>query len=64
VINLKIEILKLCGEIIQRFKILIVHMTALQYPLIFQEKEDGYHINIKQRNPSTGEEETNKKYVM
>jgi len=29
---------------------------ALQYRLIFWEEEDGYHINIKQRNPSTGEE--------
>lgn len=28
---------------------------ALQYPLIFWEGEDGYHINIKQTNPSTGE---------
>lgn len=27
---------------------------ALQYPLIFWEGEDGYHINIKQRNPATG----------
>lgn len=27
---------------------------ALQYPLIFWEGEDGYHINIKQRNPTTG----------
>lgn len=28
---------------------------ALQYPLIFWEGEDGYHINIKQRNAATGE---------
>lgn len=27
---------------------------ALQYPLIFWEGEDGYHLNIKQRNPTTG----------
>lgn len=27
---------------------------ALQYPLIFWEGEDGYHLNIKQRNPATG----------
>lgn len=27
---------------------------ALQYPLIFWEGEDGYHFNIKQRNPETG----------
>lgn len=27
---------------------------ALQYPLIFWQGDDGYHINIKQRNPSTG----------
>ncbi|XP_037930894.1 uncharacterized protein LOC119665730 [Teleopsis dalmanni] len=27
---------------------------ALQYPLIFWEGEDGYQINIKQRNPLTG----------
>jgi hypothetical protein len=27
---------------------------SMQYPLIFWEGEDGYHINIKQRNPSTG----------
>ena len=27
---------------------------ALQYPLIFWDGEDGYHLNIKQRNPSTG----------
>lgn len=27
---------------------------ALQYPLIFWEGEDGYHINYKQRNSSTG----------
>ena len=26
---------------------------ALQYPLIFWEGEDGYHLNIKQRNPTT-----------
>ncbi|XP_071043086.1 uncharacterized protein [Parasteatoda tepidariorum] len=29
---------------------------ALQYALIFWEGEDGYHLNIKQRNPTTGEE--------
>lgn len=27
---------------------------ALQYPLIFWEGDDGYHINIKQTNPQTG----------
>lgn len=27
---------------------------ALQYPLIFSEGEDGYHLNIKQRNLATG----------
>ena len=27
---------------------------ALQYPLIFWEGEDGYHLNIKQMNPTTG----------
>jgi hypothetical protein len=27
---------------------------ALQFPLIFWEGEDGYHLNIKQRNPTTG----------
>ena len=27
---------------------------ALQYQLIFWEGEDGYHLNIKQRNPTTG----------
>ena len=27
---------------------------VLQYPLIFWEGEDGYHLNIKQRNPTTG----------
>ena len=27
---------------------------ALQYPLKFWEGEDGYHLNIKQRNPTTG----------
>ena len=27
---------------------------ALQYPLIFWKGEDGYHFNIKQRNPTTG----------
>ena len=27
---------------------------TLQYPLIFWEGEDGYHLNIKQRNPTTG----------
>ncbi|XP_044764381.1 uncharacterized protein LOC123320949 [Coccinella septempunctata] len=31
---------------------------ALQYPLIFWEGEDGYHFNIKQRNPTTGVELT------
>ncbi|GFS88171.1 uncharacterized protein NPIL_178261 [Nephila pilipes] len=29
---------------------------ALQYPLIFWEGENGYPLNIKQRNPTTGEE--------
>lgn len=29
---------------------------ALQYPLIFWAGEDGYHINIMQRNPATGQE--------
>ncbi|GFY21602.1 ATP-dependent DNA helicase [Trichonephila clavipes] len=29
---------------------------ALQYPLIFWEGEDGFHLNIKQRNSTTGEE--------
>ena len=28
--------------------------NSLQYPLIFWEGEDGYHLNIKQRNPTTG----------
>lgn len=27
---------------------------ALQYPLIFWEGEDGYHLNIKQINSTTG----------
>lgn len=27
---------------------------ALQYPLLFWQGEDGYHINIKQVNPATG----------
>lgn len=27
---------------------------ALQYPMIFWDGADGYHINIKERNPSTG----------
>ena len=27
---------------------------ALQYPLIFWDGKDGYHLNIKQRNPTTG----------
>ena len=27
---------------------------ALQYPLVFWDGEDGYHLNIKQRNPTTG----------
>ena len=27
---------------------------ALQYPLIFWDGEDGYNLNIKQRNPNTG----------
>lgn len=27
---------------------------ALQYPLIFWDGADGYHLNIKQRNPVTG----------
>ncbi|XP_044763842.1 uncharacterized protein LOC123320558 [Coccinella septempunctata] len=31
---------------------------ALQYPLIFWEGEDGYHFDIKQRNPTTGVELT------
>ncbi|GIY01859.1 helitron_like_N domain-containing protein [Caerostris darwini] len=33
---------------------------ALQYPLIFWQGQDGYHINIKQVHPVTGNE-TNKK---
>ncbi|GIY13553.1 helitron_like_N domain-containing protein [Caerostris darwini] len=33
---------------------------ALQYPLIFWQGQDGYHINIKQVQPLTGDE-TNKK---
>lgn len=28
---------------------------ALQYPIIFWEGEDGYHFNIMQTNPTTGE---------
>ena len=28
--------------------------NALQYPLIFWDGKDGYQLNIKQRNPSTG----------
>ena len=27
---------------------------ALLYPLIFWDGEDGYHLNINQRNPTTG----------
>ena len=27
---------------------------ALQYPLIFWEGEEKYHLNFKQRNPTTG----------
>ncbi|XP_011213487.3 uncharacterized protein LOC105233194 [Bactrocera dorsalis] len=37
---------------------------ALQYPLIFWEGEDGYHLNIKQRNPTTGEVLTKKVSAM
>lgn len=33
---------------------------GLQYPILFWQGEDGYHFNIKLRNPQTGEE-TNKK---
>ena len=33
---------------------------ALQYPILFWQGEDGYHFNIKMRNPQT-DEETNKK---
>ncbi|XP_018799248.1 PREDICTED: uncharacterized protein LOC108975317 [Bactrocera latifrons] len=33
---------------------------ALQYPLIFWEGEDGYHLNIKQSNPTTGDVLTKK----
>ena len=28
--------------------------NALQHSLIFWEGEDGYYLNIKQRNPTTG----------
>ena len=33
---------------------------ALQYPILFWQGEDGYHFNIKMKNPQT-HEETNKK---
>lgn len=33
---------------------------GLQYPILFWQGEDGYHFNIKMRNPQT-DEETNKK---
>jgi hypothetical protein len=33
---------------------------GLQYPILFWQGEDGYHFNIKLRNPQT-DEETNKK---
>ncbi|XP_067129653.1 uncharacterized protein [Centruroides vittatus] len=33
---------------------------ALQYPILFWQGEDGYHFNIKMRNPQT-DRETNKK---
>jgi hypothetical protein len=33
---------------------------ALQYPILFWQGEDGYHFNIKLRNPKT-DEETNKR---
>ncbi|XP_071042241.1 uncharacterized protein [Parasteatoda tepidariorum] len=33
---------------------------ALQYPILFWQGEDGYHFNIKLRNPQTGKK-TNKK---
>jgi hypothetical protein len=29
---------------------------ALQYPILFWEGQDGYHFNIKMRNPQTGQE--------
>ncbi|VVC42169.1 Hypothetical protein CINCED_3A008402 [Cinara cedri] len=37
---------------------------ALQYPLIFWDGEDGYHLNIKQRNPATGVETSKKVSAM
>ncbi|GFW43562.1 helitron_like_N domain-containing protein [Trichonephila clavipes] len=43
-------------EIVQSAKIDDTHRSydALQYPLMFWQGDDGYHFQLRQRNPSTG----------
>ncbi|XP_071577140.1 uncharacterized protein [Temnothorax nylanderi] len=48
------------SEILQRISETHRSYDALQYPLIFWQGEDGYHLNIMQIDPSTGRT-TNKK---
>lgn len=48
------------GESLQRISETHRSYDALQYPLMFPYGEDGYHFNLVQTNPTTGEA-TNKK---
>ncbi|XP_040210356.1 uncharacterized protein LOC120941146 [Rana temporaria] len=43
------------GESLQRISETHRSYDALQYPVIFPRGEDGYHFNIRQVNPATGE---------
>ncbi|GIX84442.1 helitron_like_N domain-containing protein [Caerostris darwini] len=57
--NIAIKITR-CDSAVHVISDLHRSYDALQYPLIFWQGQDGYHINIKLVNPVTGNE-TNKK---
>jgi hypothetical protein len=43
------------GESLQRISETHRSYDGLQYPVIFLRAEDGYHFNLRQVNPITGE---------
>lgn len=52
------------GESLQRISETHRSYDALQYPIMFPHGEDGYHFNLKQIDPTTGESTTKKVSAM
>ena len=49
------EVAVMAGDPCERWDIRIQRRdNTMQFSLIFWDGEDGYHLNIKQRNPTTG----------